>query len=161
IAVALGLPTLPDTVLLLANWLQHYYASPIGVVTGLFLPNTAHLKYLNNAASETAKQYHEQDEATTFTDEQRSVLEQINKPDTYVLHGRTGSGKTRVYSELAKRALASNKSALVLCPEIGLTSQLATQFKAIFGNKVVVLHSQLTSKERELAWLRVLTAKDP
>jgi primosomal protein N' (replication factor Y) len=50
---------------------------------------------------------------------------------------------------------------LILCPEIGLTSQLSLLFKAAFDTRVVVLHSQLTAKEREKVWLTILIAKQP
>ena len=78
--------------------------------------------------------------------------------DTYVLHGVTGSGKTRVYIELAAQALAAGKSAIILTPEISLTSQLAGRFREVFGDRVVVLHSQLKPAERQRAWLTALRA---
>lgn len=161
IAAVPDLPLLPDSSLALADWLQRFYASPIGVAMGLFLPNVVHTRYLSNAHDTPERQHSDLHAASALTAEQVAALSSITKPDTYVLHGRTGSGKTRVYIELAKRSLLNNKAVLVLCPEIGLTSQLSLQFKEVFGEQVVVLHSQLTAKERETAWLRVLAAKTP
>lgn len=160
ISKVFDLPLLPDADLSLAEWLQRFYASPIGVILGLFLPGNTHTNYIDSATI-SYPQNDEQKPPPSFTAEQQQVLSRISSPDTYLLHGRTGSGKTRVYIELAKRSLMSNKSVLVLCPEIGLTSQLALQFKAAFGGRVVVLHSQLSAKEREIAWLTVLLAKEP
>lgn len=160
ILAVLDLPPLPATSLALAAWLQRFYASPVGVIMGLFLPGTIHPRYLGNLA-DMPHLPTGQNKLPPFTDEQQAVLDRISRTDTYVLHGRTGSGKTRIYIELVRRSLADNKSALVLCPEIGLTSQLALQFKAIFGDSVVVLHSQLTAKEREIVWLTILTASQP
>jgi primosomal protein N' (replication factor Y) len=79
----------------------------------------------------------------------------------HVLHGETGSGKTRVYIELAAERLAQGKSVIVLTPEIGLTSQLADNFTRVFGGRVVVLHSQLTEATRERAWQYLLEQPEP
>lgn len=161
ITAALDLPLLPDTTLSLAEWLQGFYASPVGVIMSLFLPNVTHARYVADIVEVASLQDDEHSAHSSFTTEQHEVLRKIDQPDTYLLHGRTGSGKTRVYIELTRRSLLGNKSVLILCPEIGLTSQLSLQFKSVFGNRVVVLHSQLTAKEREIAWLTVLTANEP
>src|SRR5205085_3743791 len=46
-----------------------------------------------------------------------------------------------------------NKSAIVLVPEIALTPQTVDRFRAVFGDKVAVLHSALSDGERYDAWL--------
>jgi len=161
ITAALDVPPLPLASIKLAHWLQQFYASPIGVVIGLFIPSKIHPAYSHDISVASDIEDHSQDQPLALTAEQQMVLGRINRADTYVLHGRTGSGKTRVYIELAHKSLINNKSVLILCPEIGLSSQLALQFKAAFGNRVVVLHSQLTAKEREIAWLTVLTTIQP
>lgn len=157
----LNMPPLPPTSIQLASWLQRFYASPIGVVTGLFIPSKIHTAYLNDISEASNQAGHGQDPMFVLSTEQQAALSRIDKAETYVLHGRTGSGKTRVYIELARRSLKNSESVLILCPEIGLSSQLALQFQTVFGHRVVVLHSQLTAKEREIAWLTVLTTKQP
>lgn len=161
ISSVLDIPPLPSSSLQLANWLQRFYASPVGVTMGLFMPPKIHTTYLNSISESANKVGYKPDPLHILSAEQQTVLNHIDKSETYVLHGRTGSGKTRVYIELTHRSLKSNKSVLVLCPEIGLSSQLALQFQAVFDTRVVVLHSQLTAKEREVAWLTILTAKQP
>lgn len=73
-----------------------------------------------------------------------------------VLHGVTGSGKTRVYLEAVQQVLARRQQAIVLVPEIGLTGQLVGRFRAAFGHdQVVVWHSRLSEGERLDAWDRI------
>lgn len=71
---------------------------------------------------------------------------------TILLHGVTGSGKTQVYIEAIRHALALGKDAIVLVPEISLTSQIIRRFKFHFGNDVVALHSRMTKGERIDSW---------
>ena len=72
----------------------------------------------------------------------------------FLLHGVTGSGKTEVYLRLIERALAAGRQTLVLVPEIGLTPQIETRFRAAFpGETLSVLHSALEDGARTRAWL--------
>ncbi len=69
-----------------------------------------------------------------------------------LLHGVTGSGKTRVYSEGIAAARANGRGAIVLVPEIALTPQMVTRMKKDFGEAVAVIHSGLTLAERYDTW---------
>ncbi len=71
----------------------------------------------------------------------------------FLLNGVTGSGKTEVYLNLINRLVSLNRQALVLIPEIGLTPQIVSRFRARLDAQVVVLHSGLSEKERLQAWL--------
>ncbi len=71
-----------------------------------------------------------------------------------LLHGVTGSGKTLVYLEMLRRVvLEQGRSAIVLVPEIALTPQTVDRFRAVFGDRIAVLHSALSDGERHDAWL--------
>lgn len=72
---------------------------------------------------------------------------------TFLLEGVTGSGKTEVYMQVISHYLAQGKQALVLVPEIGLTPQTIARFESRFPYPIVNLHSRLTDKERQNAWL--------
>ncbi len=69
-----------------------------------------------------------------------------------LVHGATGSGKTLVYLHAIARVLAGGGRAIVLVPEIALTPQTAERFERAFGERVAVLHSALSERERYDAW---------
>ena len=69
-----------------------------------------------------------------------------------LLRGITGSGKTYVYIEAVKHVLRAGGRAIVLVPEISLTPQTARRFERAFGQRVAVLHSALSERERFDAW---------
>ena len=72
-----------------------------------------------------------------------------------LLHGVTGSGKTEVYLQAIRAALARGKTAIVLVPEISLTPQTVERFKSRFAaqpDMVAVLHSHLSEGERHDEW---------
>ena len=77
---------------------------------------------------------------------------------SFLVHGDTGTGKTRLYMELAQQALKKQQSVLVITPEIGLTPQLVKGFQTYFAEEVILLHSQQTAAERRNQWLRILYA---
>jgi primosomal protein N' (replication factor Y) len=66
----------------------------------------------------------------------------------FLLHGVTGSGKTEVYLHAISGLADTGKAAIVLVPEIALTPQLLGRFRKRFGDRVAVLHSGLTDRER-------------
>ncbi len=89
--------------------------------------------------------------------EQQTALAALHgdSQGTFLLWGVTGSGKTEVFLGAAQQALDKGRQVLVLVPEIGLTPQLVGRFKARFGDRIAVLHSGLTGKERLAQWRRI------
>jgi len=75
--------------------------------------------------------------------------------DVVLLHGVTGSGKTEVYLHCIAALAGTGKGAIVLVPEIALTPQLLGRFRKRFGNRVAVLHSGLTDRERADEYRRI------
>ena len=69
-----------------------------------------------------------------------------------LLEGVTGSGKTEVYLQAIADCLAAGRQALVLVPEIGLTPQTLSRFRARLGVPVLAFHSGLGDGERARAW---------
>jgi primosomal protein N' (replication factor Y) (superfamily II helicase) len=69
-----------------------------------------------------------------------------------LLHGVTGSGKTHIYAQLVARVRARGGRSIVLVPEISLTPQTAARFAGAFGDRVGVLHSGLSTADRDRVW---------
>ena len=96
-----------------------------------------------------------------LTHEQESVIETIRNDmrthgfSAHLLRGVTGSGKTIVYQRLIDEVLTQQKKALLLVPEIALTPQLGDRFRALYGSRVVVLHSRVSMGERIQTWNRI------
>ncbi len=72
-----------------------------------------------------------------------------------LLDGVTGSGKTEVYLEAVAECLRAGRQALVLLPEIALSSQWLERFAARFGTPPAVWHSDLPSRTRRITWRAV------
>ncbi len=72
-----------------------------------------------------------------------------------LLDGVTGSGKTEVYHEAVAACVRQGRQALVLLPEIALSSQWLERFAARFGVAPAVWHSDLSSRTRRLTWRAV------
>ncbi len=79
---------------------------------------------------------------------------------SWVLQGVTGSGKTRLYQEMATEILRSGKQVLVLTPEIALVPPLASAFSKITGG-LATIHSRLTPSHRLSTWLSILEGSVP
>lgn len=109
--------------------------------------------------------YEEKHQQLILTEDQQEVVDEVSGSltedefKTYLLHGVTGSGKTQVYIELAKKVLEKNKSVLILVPEISLTPQITSRFFNNFGETVTVIHSRMSAGERYDSWRRVLNGK--
>jgi primosomal protein N' (replication factor Y) (superfamily II helicase) len=92
-----------------------------------------------------------------LTPEQRRAVEAIEAAHggRILLSGVTGSGKTEVYLAAAEAAITRGQGVIVLVPEIGLTPQTVSRFHARFGDRVALLHSQLSDGERADEWRRL------
>jgi primosomal protein N' (replication factor Y) len=76
-----------------------------------------------------------------------------------LLDGVTGSGKTEVYFEAVAGTLERGRQALIMLPEIALTSQFMDRFARRFGCPPVEWHSALSSAERARAWRAAATGE--
>jgi primosomal protein N' (replication factor Y) len=85
-----------------------------------------------------------------------AIASRSAEPGSWLLRGVTGSGKTLVYIELLRDVVErQGRTAIVLVPEIALTPQTVGRFKAVFGDRVAVLHSALGDGERYDEWRRL------
>ncbi len=78
-----------------------------------------------------------------------------------LLDGVTGSGKTEVYQEAIAECLRQGRQALVLLPEIALSSQWLERFQHRFGVAPAVWHSDLTPRVRRTTWRAAAAGQTP
>jgi primosomal protein N' (replication factor Y) len=96
------------------------------------------------------------------TDEQKNAMNSIfpsidaGQNKTFLIHGVTSSGKTELYIRIIEKVLSIGKTAIMLVPEISLTSQIIDRFEKHFGsNELAVLHSKLSKGARQNQWNRI------
>lgn len=149
------------------EWVARYYISTPMKALDVFLPAQFE-NYLDAlAAEEPAGNWADFEmpphpDVPALTDEQRVALDSLVGDlsatgfRSTLLHGVTGSGKTRVYQELAYEALKRGMRVLILVPEIGLTPQTAGRFEDFLHVPVQVLHSALSAPKRRASYVSIL-----
>ncbi len=91
--------------------------------------------------------------------EQRAALDAVASlapGGEMLLEGVAASGKTDVYLAAIQEALAGERGAIVLVPEVSLIPQIADRLRAVVGDELAVLHSGLSAGERHDEWWRIL-----
>jgi primosomal protein N' (replication factor Y) len=151
---------LPSPLVKLALWLSEYYVTHLATVLQTLLPRGLQ----TTRRVRTTPTYRTLRDRTknVFTKEQQLALATIETMSAgpALLHGVTGSGKTAVYIEAARKTLARGQSVIVLVPEIALTSQLVDEFSHHFED-IILAHSRQTEAERHFVWRDALTSDTP
>ncbi len=161
ISEAVDLPTLPASSLQLIEWLRIYYPAPLGLLAQLFLPAGLPQKLHSPAAEKSATPKKSLPPLTADQSKALGVIKD-HKTSTILLAGSTGSGKTRVYIELAAKQVNDGRSVIILTPEISLTPQLTAEIQHGLPNAtVLVIHSNLTEAQRRKVWLSALLSDKP
>jgi primosomal protein N' (replication factor Y) len=135
-------------------------ARAAGVTTGV-LARMAELGQLRAVAQPLGQPFGRPDPdlpGAQLSPAQRAAADELMEAHAGVtlLDGVTGSGKTEVYFEAIATCLKRGKQALVLLPEIALTTQWLERFGERFGAAPGQWHSELTGLERRLTWRAVL-----
>ncbi len=149
-------PFLPENILNLIKWVSQYYMAP----SGLALKNIVPSAFFTGKKAGTPRITYEmppiKKNSFRLTQEQSKALDEINGADdgVFLLHGVTGSGKTEVYIN-AVRSLPKGKEALVLVPEIAITTQMIERFQSNFGDEAVFYHSGISVGERITQWRKM------
>jgi len=89
----------------------------------------------------------------------KEIKQHLEDKQVVLLHGVTGSGKTKIYIELMQEVIARGEQVLYLLPEIALTTQLISRLQRVFGDDIAVYHSRLNNNERVEMWQAVLDGK--
>jgi len=158
----LDIPSLNKSTLVFLNWFSKYNIVPKGMALKLSLLSGKPVKTFEEKFYQNFNIKIKQN-SIKLTTEQKKALNQIilsnNKFNVHVLQGTTGSGKTIVYFEAVKKILEKGDQALILLPEIGLTSQFEKKFIEFFGFKPAIWHSGITKKNKEIIWSGIISEK--
>lgn len=147
---------LPGEIVDLAQFVCRYYQCAPGMAFELAVPPIAGPA---RSTRDGGRREDEGDEAPrhVLNPEQRAAADALTGSlgayAVFVLHGVTGSGKTEVYLDAARAAIAVGGQVLLLVPEINLTPQFAERVRrALPRSRAVTLHSGLPAGERRAAW---------
>ena len=152
----------------LARWMADYYIRPLGEVYKTMFPVSLRKRPPFAAHRPSAFPKDTWPRPLSLNSGQKEAFQTItpflqrgetaSRAKPFLLHGVTGSGKTRIYIELI-RELAESSQALVLVPEIALTPQMTTVFEESFPRAVAVIHSAMTDKQRWQQWDEVFSGR--
>lgn len=115
------------------------------------------VKTLKQAAS-PASNINADHQHVTFSDAQGEaarVLEDRVAAKAFapiLLDGVTGSGKTEVYFAAVAQAIRAGRQALILLPEISLSSQFTRRIEQRFGVTPALWHSEVTPAQKRATW---------
>ncbi|MES0489018.1 MAG: primosomal protein N' [Leptospirales bacterium] len=137
----------------------HYLARRADILFSMIPSGRKHKKLVGQQAKDV--------ELPELNREQKEIVDNIltgaknggSSLKMHLLHGVTGSGKTRVYIELIQKYMEKNLGTMLLLPEIALSYQFLEQLKPIFGDKMAILHSGLGRSFRLNEYKRVLAGE--
>ena len=82
-----------------------------------------------------------------------------NEPKGALLYGVTGSGKTSVMKKMIDEVVSNGQGVILLVPEISLTPQTVATFCGYYGDRVAVIHSNLSVGERFDTYKKIFDGK--
>lgn len=129
-------------------WVSKYYLTSLGEALSLALPRDAF-----GSRPRTLKPFSGEFHPPVLNDEQQKAVREFQEGQAvHLLHGVTGSGKTEVYLNIARKVLDQGHSVLLLVPEISLTPQLHQRIERGLGERVALWHSSLPKGQRRDFW---------
>ena len=134
------------------NWFSVYNVVPKGMILKMCLGNLKNFdkikKKIKINKTKVTKYILNTEQKTALN----SLISSGNKFNVSVLLGITGSGKTIVYFERIKKLIRENKQALILIPEIFLTTQFKKRFEQFFGYEPAIWHSKISQNKKKNIW---------
>lgn len=152
--------SLPQSSIELLGWVRSYYPAPLGLTAAMFVPQALQTKKLPTPPKSSSTKITSSLPPLTLDQTKALKILHTQKSGTTMLHGDTGTGKTRIYIELTQKTIQSGQSVIILTPEISLTPQLVASFKNVFS-EVLVTHSQQTAVARRNLWSRLAISNKP
>ena len=158
----LDVPKMHGNMIDFLNWFSIYNIVPIGMCIRLTLLNKG---IVENIPESSFNQYQilKKNSKYTLNLEQAKCLSEIKKNEkkfnVHVLDGVAGSGKTLVYFSRLWDIINQGYQALIMLPEIGLTTQFKKRFIDFFGFEPAIWHSATSKKNKKIIWRGVVENK--
>lgn len=132
----------------IANFIKNRYGSTMSKALQVVLPVKTKVK--TNKVFEELNSLNQDVKDIELNDEQKRAVNSFlsTESNKCLLHGVTGSGKTQVFIEIAKKIIEDGKQVIILIPEIALTYQTVSRFFSIFGERIGILNSRLSNGEK-------------
>lgn len=131
-----------------------YYHYPLGEVVRAGIPQGVEEETVSKRKKKAWESH--APKLKTLNPAQQKIFEEIaatQEPKTHLIFGVTGSGKTEIYTHLIQDVLKKypqKSQALMLVPEISLTTQLHERIQEVLGEEVILWHSaQSPGRKRE------------
>ena len=158
----IDVPRMKSSMIKFVNWFSLYNLVPLGMSLRLVMFNKTAVEKIENKNFDQfksigiSKKY-------LLNFEQKKCLEEISNKsinfNVHVIDGVTGSGKTLVYFSRVKELINKGYQALIMLPEIGLTSQFQKRFFDFFNFEPAIWHSDVTKKNKRIIWRGVVENK--
>ena len=158
----IDVPRMKSSMIKFVNWFSLYNLVPLGMSLRLVMFNKTAVEKIENKnfnqfkSIGISKKY-------LLNFEQKKCLEEISNKsinfNVHVIDGVTGSGKTLVYFSRVKELINKGYQALIMLPEIGLTSQFQKRFLDFFNFEPAIWHSDVTKKNKRIIWRGVVENK--
>tara|TARA_B100000029_G_scaffold66800_1_gene59653 strand:+ start:2121 stop:4076 length:1956 start_codon:yes stop_codon:yes gene_type:complete len=151
----LNAPSLNYKTLNFLNWFSNYNLVPKGMSLKLHMLSSQIVENLNEEEYQIYRNLNQPIKYNLSIEQKNSLREMMkikNKFRVHLLQGTTGSGKTIVYFNAIRNKLEKNYQALILLPEIGLTSEFEKKFKDFFGIEPAIWHSGISKKKKKIIW---------
>jgi primosomal protein N' (replication factor Y) len=150
----------------LYSWTARYYHYSLGQLIFDSLPTPLpEPKRKKTKPHPIRKRHAEISDTRELSPHQEKVLQSISSElegyKRHLIHGVTGSGKTKIYLEIMKTIFSRGRSVLYLLPEINLTPQFIKEFEQYLSLDVYVYHSELSKKERFQVWKQASSQETP
>lgn len=154
--------SLPRDQLEVLQWMLSFYPLDQGAVVKLFTPPTLPSnKSLDDKVTLRSTTKISTSKTQKLTSEQSQAIDKIAmSKGPVILHGETGSGKTKVYEALIRQVIKAGKSVLIMTPEISLSEQLLATLNQDFDG-IITYHSLLTPATRRNTWYGIASSNDP
>ncbi len=158
----LDVPRMKSSMIKFVNWFSLYNLVPLGMSLRLVMFNKTAVEKIENKNFDQFKSIGISKKYLLNFEQKKCLQEISNKSinfNVHVIDGVTGSGKTLVYFSRVKELINKGYQALIMLPEIGLTSQFQKRFFNFFNFEPAIWHSDVTKKNKRIIWRGVVENK--